>query len=184
MRIDVNHVGKLSEFGTFFYFVCSPIICELVSSVLPAHSGIDPLLGHTSHLPVLAGTFEGEARIGGFLQTFVSHFGHPNFEWLSLFRGDGLNDPENALHVCTIDFLTALVGYYCKGGGNLPPPFGEYGITSFHVGYVAVRVRAVSQRLNHINDREIPLLLLLNPNSAHGTILEHDDFLLGHMGMR
>ncbi len=84
--------------------------------------------------------------------TATTHPGKPVFERLHLRQGNGLYYAEKPLGVGAVEVLLAAGGLDGKGGGNLPPPFGKFGIAAAHILDIALRINQISQDLHDINN--------------------------------
>jgi hypothetical protein len=96
---------------------------------------------------------------------------------LGLGRGDGLEDAEQAFGVGAIHPLCTACRRNTKGGGNLPPPFGQLGVTTAQVFHVALWLRRIGQHTHHVNNGKPPFFVV--PNAANGGFLEYRDVVRG-----
>ena len=106
-------------------------------------------------------------------QTEMATFEKLLLKLFALGRRDGLDDAEQAFGVSAIHPLCSARGRNTKGGGNLPPPFGQLRVTTAQVFHVALWLHRIGQHTHHVNNRKPPFLVV--PDTADGGFLEYRD---------
>ena len=140
------------------------------------NTGIDPFIIISKIAVILPGAFSGQFRIFDLLDTLITDLCQPPFERLGLGRSDRLNDPENTFRVGAVHFLRPASSLNRKGMGNLPPPFGKFGIAPPHIPDVTLGVGAFGKHTHHVLDDEPPFLIV--PDTADVLLFKNDDFIL------
>ena len=84
-------------------------------------------------------------------------------------------DTEQAFGVGTINLLHPTRSFDPKGGGNLPPPFGQFRVTTAQVFNIALGLNRISQHPHHINDGKPPLIVM--PSAPDGGLLKYGDVI-------
>ena len=105
-------------------FTFNKVVGEFVADGDGAHPLLDPVVGIAFGLVKGASAFGGEFRVFNFLDAFVTDFGEPALERLSLGAGNGLNQAEDAFGVPALKQLasTRRGELDPKGGTRCPPP--------------------------------------------------------------
>jgi hypothetical protein len=106
------------------------------------------------------GALGGQLRVFNFLDAFVADLGEPALERLGLGAGDGPDQTEQALGVGAVEILWTASGGDGKGGGNLPPPFGQLRVAAAHVLKVALGINRVGQCRDHVGNDKPPLIVV------------------------
>jgi hypothetical protein len=115
-----------------------------------------------------------------FLNAFVADFGQPALEGFGFGAGDRLDQSEEAFGVGAVELLRTPGGFYQKGGGNLPPPFGKLGVTAAHILGVTLGIGGIRQCGDDIGDDEPPFVVM--DGAAHFLALEEGDASFGRVG--
>ena len=90
----MDDIGENGVFLALLYVVFDPIVGELIAGFLAGHALLNPLVAAAMLLPHLAGTVEGQSRVGHFLHPLVTDFGQPEFDRLGFGAGDALDEAE------------------------------------------------------------------------------------------
>jgi hypothetical protein len=167
-------------FALFFDPALFPFPGEFIADGDGAHALLDPVVGIAFGFVEGAGAFGGQLGILDLLDAFVTDFGQPALEGLGFGAGDRLNEAEEAFGVGAVELLRPPGGFYQKGGGNLPPPFGKLGVTAAHIFDVALGIDGIRERGNDIGDDKTPFVVM--DGAAHFLALEEGDAPLGRVG--
>ena len=97
----VDDIGQDGIFIFLFDVMSRPVVGELVTSLLPGHALLNPLVAATMFLPGGAGAFEAEGGVGHFLHPFVADFGEPQLDRLGLGAGDALDETQRVSALAT-----------------------------------------------------------------------------------
>ena len=114
------------------------------------------------------------------MDAFVADFGQPALEGFGFGAGDRLDQAEEAFSVGAVELLRTTGGFYQKGGGNLPPPFGKLGVTAAHIFGVALGIGRIRQRGDDIGDDKPPIVVV--DGAANLLPLYEGDAVFGRVG--
>jgi hypothetical protein len=139
-----------------------PLVRQLLAHCNPAHPLFDPGVVIPFELVQHPRALGGQLGVLDLLDALISDLCKSSLERLGLGGGDGLNDTEQAFGVGTADKLLATGRLNAKGGGNLPPPFGKFLVTSAHIFDISFRLDGIGKHGDDVANDKPPFSIFEN----------------------
>ena len=100
----------MAEFLALFDVVVAPVIGQLVARLLSSHALLYQFFATPVLLPGFAGASQRKAGVSHLLHAFITHPGQPQFDWLGLWAGDGLHQPQQGFGCSHVGEVVFTIG--------------------------------------------------------------------------
>src|SRR3989338_10286403 len=172
----MDNIRQTRVLDTFLHAAFAPIVRQLITDFLPAHSLLYPFGRSASRQPVFSRAIYSQFRIHSFLQSFIANFCQPLLKGFGFWRGDALNQTKRVFCVSRISFAHFTVQ---SSHFQLSDFIGQFAPLLFKLYFKVIPVlsRSIASRQysNDIDDCKKPLFLPLVPNPPHRCVFKIDD---------